>query len=161
MTTLSALERDQMLGKIVILYPAQGSPNGNSENTNVFSMPRLAVDGLFLAGKLPRGLPKKLAPLSTSSYSSVTSNGGLISPQSPARPSGRPIDPSLVNHLHDLQAFGWTTDVAMDFQPLHKRPCIYFLVHIVLILRPSLLENPPPCNEFYLMTCSKGVRSFE
>lgn len=20
------------------------------------------------------------------------------------------------------------------------------------------LENPPPCNEFYLMTCSKGVR---
>ncbi|KAF8192602.1 hypothetical protein BJ912DRAFT_848878 [Pholiota molesta] len=77
-TTLSALERDHMLGKIVILYPAQGSPNGNSGNANIFSMPRLAVDGLFLGGKLPRGLPKKLAPLSTSSYSSVTSNGGLI-----------------------------------------------------------------------------------
>ncbi|KAF9483962.1 hypothetical protein BDN70DRAFT_213399 [Pholiota conissans] len=114
--TMSVLERDQMLGKIAILYPAQSSPNGN-ESSSVFSIPHLSVDGLFLAGKLQRGLPKKLAPLSTSSYGSITSNGGLISPQSPARPSGRPIDPSL---------------------PLHK-------------------QNPPPCNEFYLMTCSKGA----
>ena len=156
MPTMSALERDQMLGKIAILYPAQSSPNGNES----FSIPHLSVDGLFLAGKLQRGLPKKLAPLSTSSYGSITSNGGLISPQSPARPSGRPVDPSLVNHLHDMPTIVRTTDMAMDFQPLHKRSCVYSFTAIVLIL-PIFLENPPPCNEFYLMTCSKGVRSFE
>ncbi|KJA30077.1 hypothetical protein HYPSUDRAFT_125737 [Hypholoma sublateritium FD-334 SS-4] len=117
MPTLSALERDQMLGKIVILHPLQDTQEGNSTRPNVFSLPRLAVDGLFLAEKLPRGVSRKLAPLATPSYSSVTSNGGLISPQSPARSTGRPVDPSL---------------------PLHK-------------------QNPPPCNEFYLMTCSKGA----
>ncbi|KAF8974357.1 hypothetical protein BDZ97DRAFT_1773181 [Flammula alnicola] len=137
MPTLSALERDQMLGKIVILHPSQESPNGNGDRPNVFSMPRLAVDGLFLSEKLPRGVSKKLAPLTTGSYSAVTSNGGLISPQSPARPSGRPIDPSLVTHSYDLH-LQLHTDLALGLQPLHK-------------------QNPPPCNEFYLMTCSKGA----
>ncbi|KDR83573.1 hypothetical protein GALMADRAFT_653594 [Galerina marginata CBS 339.88] len=115
MSTLSALEKDQMLGKIVILYRSHGQ-DANGEKPNVFSLPRLVVDGLFMTERPPR-MPKKLAPLTTGPYNAVTSNGGLISPQSPARPVGRHIDPSL---------------------PLHK-------------------QNPPPCNEFYLMTCSKGA----
>ncbi|KAH9482825.1 hypothetical protein JR316_0004925 [Psilocybe cubensis] len=115
MSTLSALEKDQMLGKLVVLYTSH-THEGNNERPNVFTLPRMILDGLFLSEKLSRA-PKKLAPLSTGPFSAVTTNGGLISPQSPPRPPGRPIDPSL---------------------PLHK-------------------QNPPPCNEFYLMTCSKGV----
>jgi hypothetical protein len=117
MSILSALEEDQILGKIVILDNAQDlGANGEQPTTFSCPLPHLSVEGLFLSEKLIRS-PKKLAPLSTGGpYSSVTSNGGLISPQSPARSHGRPIDLSL---------------------PLHK-------------------QNPPPCNEFYLMTCSKG-----
>jgi hypothetical protein len=116
MSVFSALDRDDILGKISLLYPSQAVADGISEMPNSFTLPRLVLDGLFLPEKPPRA-PKKLAPLTTGSYSSVTSNGGLISPQSPDRPPGRPIDPSL---------------------PLHK-------------------QNPPPCNEHYLMTCSKGA----
>lgn len=128
MPTLSALERDQMLGKIVILHPLQDMQEGNSTRPNVFSLPRLAVDGLFLAEKLPRGVSKKLAPLATPSYSSVTSNGGLISPQSPARSAGRPVDPSLVNRLCDLIIA--RSDTELDFQPLHKRLFDYLLMFL-------------------------------
>jgi hypothetical protein len=97
MSILSALEKDQMLGKIVILDTAQAL-GANGEQPTIFSypLPHLSVEGLFLSEKLVRS-PKKLAPLSTGGpYSSVTSNGGLISPQSPARSHGRPIDLSLV-----------------------------------------------------------------
>ncbi|CAA7259550.1 unnamed protein product [Cyclocybe aegerita] len=115
MSTFSALEKDQILGKIVLLYPSQ-SPEANGDRPNVFSLPRLTIEGLWLTEKLPRS-SKKLTPLTTGPYNGVSSNGGLISPQSPARSVGRPIDPSL---------------------PLHK-------------------QNPPPCNEHYLMSCSKGA----
>ncbi|KAF9557234.1 hypothetical protein CPC08DRAFT_640508 [Agrocybe pediades] len=116
MSTLSALEKDHMLGKIVILSPPQSQDAASDRNSNYFSLPQLTVNGIFLQDKLP-DVPKKLSPLATGTYGSVTSHGGLLSPQSPARPTGRPIDPSL---------------------PLHK-------------------QNPPPCNEYYLMTCSKGA----
>ncbi|PPQ77359.1 hypothetical protein CVT25_010941 [Psilocybe cyanescens] len=130
----TALEKDQMLGKIVVLYTSHTQDN-NNDRPNVFSLPRLVLDGLFLLEKLPRA-PKKLAPLSTGPYSAVTSNGGLISPQSPPRPPGRPIDPSL---------------------PLHKRLLLLFNSFTRVVVLINLSENPPPCNEFYLMTCSKGA----
>ena len=98
MGLFSALDRDDMLGKISLLYPSQTVADSDSEMPNSFTLPRLILDGLFLPEKPPRA-PKKLAPLTTGSYSSVTSNGGLISPQSPDRPLGRPIDPSLVSFL--------------------------------------------------------------
>ncbi|KAF9534147.1 hypothetical protein CPB83DRAFT_843756 [Crepidotus variabilis] len=116
MEVFTGLSRDEMLGKITLLHPNQHAADAVLDRLDVFPLPRLILDGLFLSEKLPRA-PKKLAPLATGSYNSVTSNGGLISPQSPARSVGRPIDPSL---------------------PLHK-------------------QNPPPCNEHYLMTCSKGA----
>jgi len=98
MSTLSALEKDQMLGKIVILSPPQDQTAVNDRN-NVFSLSRLTVNGIFMPDKLPE-VPKKLSPLATGTYGSVTSHGGLLSPQSPARSTGRPIDPSLVNTLY-------------------------------------------------------------
>jgi len=99
-STLSALEKDQMLGKLVILSPPQGQDTINDKN-NFFSLPRLNVGGIFMNEKLPPA-QKKLSPLATSTYNSITSNGGLISPQSPARPVGRPIDPMLVRLLRSL-----------------------------------------------------------
>jgi hypothetical protein len=95
MSVFSALDRDDILGKISLLYPSQAVADGVLEMPNSFTLPRLVLDGLFL----PEKPPKKVAPLTTGSYTSVTSNGGLISPQSPDRPPGRPIDPSLVSHL--------------------------------------------------------------
>ncbi|KAJ7276254.1 hypothetical protein B0H12DRAFT_10813 [Mycena haematopus] len=105
-STFDALESNQLLGKLVMVGPNDGE--GSSMNLPV---PSLKVkDGLFLNYKLQQ----KPAPLHVRC---VNTNGGLISPQSPASHiSGRTIDPSL---------------------PLHK-------------------QNPPPCNEHYLMTCSKG-----
>jgi len=96
MGLFSALDRDDILGKISLLYPSQPVADSVTEMPNPFTLPRLILDGLFLPEKPPRA-PKKLAPLTTGSYSSVTSNGGLISPQSPDRSPGRPIDPSLVS----------------------------------------------------------------
>ncbi|RDB22628.1 hypothetical protein Hypma_010354 [Hypsizygus marmoreus] len=112
MSTFSALENEQLLGKIVMLH----SSNDLDIDSRLPSLPRLNVDGLFMMEKLPRVFTK-LSPLTVGSFSTVTTNGGLISPQSPARAGGRLIDPSL---------------------PLHR-------------------QNPPPCNEHYLMTCSKGA----
>jgi len=112
MSTFSALEKEQLLGKVVRLSNSEDLEEANS---TLPSLPRLVLDGLFMKDKLPR-VVTNLAPLSVGPVSTVTTNGGLISPQSPARTGGRIIDPSL---------------------PLHR-------------------QNPPPCNEYYLMTCSKG-----
>ncbi|TFK43379.1 hypothetical protein BDQ12DRAFT_674872 [Crucibulum laeve] len=108
-TTFDALEKDQMLGKLVILR------TNSLVKKESHTVRLLQLEGLFTTEKLPSP-HKKLSPLSVGPFSAVTTNGGLISPQSPTRNADRRIDPSL---------------------PLHK-------------------QNPPPCNEHYLMTCSKG-----
>ena len=97
MSTFSALEKDQILGKLVLLYSTHDNIGVDSPGT--YSLPRLVLNRLFLAERVPH-VVKKLAPLATGPFSSITSNGGLISPQSPARSVGRPIDPSLVSLLH-------------------------------------------------------------
>jgi len=113
MSMFSTLEKEQLLGKIVMLR----SSNDLDVDSRLPSLPRLNVDGLFMTEKpTGRGFTK-LSPLTVGSFSTVTTNGGLISPQSPARAGGRMIDPLL---------------------PLHR-------------------QNPPPCNEHYLMSCSKGA----
>ena len=94
MSTFSALEKDQILGKLVLLY--SNHDNIAVESPGTYSLPRLVLNRLFLSESVPH-VVKKLAPLATGPFSSVTSNGGLISPQSPARSVGRPIDPSLVS----------------------------------------------------------------
>ncbi|KAF8076246.1 hypothetical protein FPV67DRAFT_1573359 [Lyophyllum atratum] len=113
MSMFSTLEKEQLLGKIVMLR----SSSELDVDARLPSLPRLNVDRLFMTDR-PSGRGfTKLTPLTVGSFSTVTTNGGLISPQSPARAGGRMIDPSL---------------------PLHR-------------------QNPPPCNEHYLMSCSKGA----
>ena len=94
MSTFSALEKDQILGKLVLLYSTQD--NIAVDNPGMYSLPCLILNRLFMLEKIPH-VVKKLAPLATGPFSSLTSNGGLISPQSPARSVGRPIDLSLVS----------------------------------------------------------------
>jgi len=114
MATFSALEKDEILGKLVLIDANQQT--GLVDQFQIHAIPRLWVDGLFMFERLPK-ISRMLTPLTMASFNSAASNGGLISPQSPDGVLGRVIDPSL---------------------PLHK-------------------QNPPPCNEHYLMTCSKGA----
>lgn len=157
MPVFSALEREDMLGKITLLYPSQSNLEASADRPNAFTLPSLVLDGLFLSERPPRA-PKKLAPLSTGPYSAVTSNGGLISPQSPARTVGRPIDTTVVTHFVRLPCYPYDIDAMISLpQPLHKRVSSFSPSHYRLDLI-LCSENPPPCNEHYLMTCSKGVR---
>jgi len=114
-STLTALENEHLLGKLVTL---EGYADNPSELRKL-CLPSLKLEGLFVTQQLP-SLPKRLAPLTMPGSNSVTTNGGLMSPRSPSNSSSssekRSIDPSL---------------------PLHK-------------------QNPPPCNEYYLMSCFKG-----
>jgi len=111
-STFSILEKEQLLGKIVTLSVSKYL----EAESKLPSLPRLILEGLFMGEKIPR-VAAKLAPLNVGPVNTVTTNGGLISPQSPTRAGLRFIDPSL---------------------PLHR-------------------QNPPPCNEHYLMICSKGA----
>ncbi|KAH8830712.1 hypothetical protein DL96DRAFT_964523 [Flagelloscypha sp. PMI_526] len=101
-----SLEEQSLLGKLVMLRES------NAPHQFAFPVPQLVADGLFMISSRASTPPRPTLAV----HSSVISNGGLISPQSPPMSIPRPIDPSL---------------------PLHK-------------------QAPPPCNEFYLMSCSKG-----
>lgn len=70
--------------------------NELSNETQRLSIPVLKVDGLFMTQKLSQ-IPKKLSPLNVTPFNVVTTNGGLMSPESPARSDARSIDPSLVS----------------------------------------------------------------
>jgi hypothetical protein len=85
------LEKEQLLGKLVMLRASSDL----EDESKLPSLPRLNLDGLFMTENLPRVFTK-LAPLTVGPFSTVTTNGGLISPQSPARAGGQVIDPSLV-----------------------------------------------------------------
>ena len=92
-TTLTALENEQLLGKLVIL---QGYNDIANELRNL-SLPSLKVEGLFMTQKLSYNA-KRSAPLTNPTVNdTTTTNGGHMSPQSPARNGGAQIDPSLVN----------------------------------------------------------------
>lgn len=91
MGTFSVLEKEQVIGKVVLLT---ASENGERE-APLHPLPQFKLDSVFTSDKLPR-MTRKLAPLTVATSNNVTSNGGLISPQSPARPIGRLIDPCLV-----------------------------------------------------------------
>ncbi|KAF7983962.1 hypothetical protein HWV62_18390 [Athelia sp. TMB] len=133
-STMSLLESEQLLGKLVIL---EGYEDINSE-LHKLCLPSLKLDGLFLAQK-PAYFPLKLTPLAMPGSTSVTTNGGLMSPRSPSNSSSigetRLIDPSLVR-IASINPPRFAK--AVFIQPLHK-------------------QNPPPCNEYYLMSCFKGA----
>lgn len=100
MGTLNILEKEQVIGKVVLLT---ASETGERE-APLHPLPQFKLDAVFTTDKLPR-VTRKLAPLTVGTSNNVTTNGGLISPQSPARPVGRLIDPCLarpVLFLHPL-----------------------------------------------------------
>ncbi|TFK55824.1 hypothetical protein OE88DRAFT_1652315 [Heliocybe sulcata] len=114
MPTLSAMENEQLLGKVVILH----SHDDLAPEIRSLNLPNLWIDGLFMDNKF---VSKKPGPIPLDGRWSITTNGGLMSPRSPPASSlsqgdGKFIDPT---------------------KPLHK-------------------QSPPPCNEYYLMSCSKG-----
>ena len=106
MPTLSSLAKEELLGKLVFL---QGY-NEMSPEMLQLTLPSIKVEGLFLADKPAHMLrrPGPPGPLVLPGVTStVTTNGGLISPQSethsivgaPHRPgtAGQPIDPTKVS----------------------------------------------------------------
>ncbi|KAF9498546.1 hypothetical protein BDN71DRAFT_1465890 [Pleurotus eryngii] len=133
--TFRTLNMERLLGKIVFLGGHTDTPGHRGHAT--ISAPTLEVEGVFQPPSyhLP---PQKPSPLTVpTSNVTVATNGGLISPKSPSRGT-RLIDPTL---------------------PLHKRtPDVTFCSEGGWVADNSIrsIENPPPCNEHYLMTCSKG-----
>ncbi|KAI0080637.1 hypothetical protein K474DRAFT_1614864 [Panus rudis PR-1116 ss-1] len=122
--TLNALRQDEVLGKLIFLR----GPKDPSDNIQDLAIPTIHVDGLFELHQLP-SVDKRPNPgpisLPPPGLGSVTTNGGLISPQSESQFS---------RSSHAPQGTGKLIDPT---KPLHK-------------------QSPPPCNEHYLMTCSKG-----
>ncbi|THV08704.1 hypothetical protein K435DRAFT_959232 [Dendrothele bispora CBS 962.96] len=129
-SSFNELRSDDVIGKMVAV---QNSTDDRSEPPHR-SMPTLTVEGLLMTHN-PSRLVKR-SPVPVGSFNTVVSNGGLISPQSPASRHLIAIDPGL---------------------PLHKRT--YHLDAVVFQYDDDLdlVEHPPPCNEYYLMTCSKGA----
>lgn len=94
MATFSALEKDQILDKLVLIDAIQQT--GLGDQFQIHEIPRLCVDSLFMFERLPK-ISRILTPLTMASFNSAVSNGSLISPQSPDSVLGRVIDPSLVS----------------------------------------------------------------
>ena len=95
--TLTALEKEQFLGKLVTLERHDDMPS----ELRKLCLPSFKLEGLFATQHLPI-LPKRLTPLTMPGCNSVTTNGGLMSPRSPSNSSSssekRSIDPSLVRN---------------------------------------------------------------
>jgi len=87
-----------LLGKIVMLHLS----NDTDVESRLPPLPGLNTDGLFTRDKPPRGTTK-LSPLTVGSFGSLTTNGGLMSPQSPPRTIGRLVDPSLVGTINNVK----------------------------------------------------------
>lgn len=87
-------------------------------------------------------------------------NSGLPSPRSSLSSNVsdltgiKLVDPDLVRSSLELRG-----NMLITPQPLHKRTFISAQNTIIESeLELALPENPPPCNEYYLMNCFKGVR---
>jgi len=93
-STFDGLSSDELLGKLVAI---QSSTDEIAELSQ-YPIPTLIMDGLFISSQLPSSLAKR-SPVPVGSFNTVVLNGGLISPQSPARPSRRLIDPNFVSGL--------------------------------------------------------------
>lgn len=126
MSTLSSLAKEELLGKLVFL---QGYNELSAEMLQM-ALPSIQVDGLFLSEK-PPSVPRRSGapgPLAfPSATGSITTNGGLISPQSEtysitghihrAGTSGKPIDPTKVRRSHVIVSVTYT-DFSVDIGSL-------------------------------------------
>lgn len=103
--TYTSLNREELLGKLALLR----GPVDPTDDVQGLAIPDISVQGLFELHKLPGVDSKRPGPISlpTPGLGSITTNGGLISPQSeshfsrtsePSRPvgAGKLIDPTKV-----------------------------------------------------------------
>ncbi|KAI0775970.1 hypothetical protein BD413DRAFT_257475 [Trametes elegans] len=123
-----SLEKEDLSGKLVLMQP----PADLSPAMRRMSARFIRLDGLFLSERVSPWMNRRPGPLLgiSDNSSGVITNGGLISPQSETQTSVPTPPPS--NQSSEQYR---TIDPS---KPLHK-------------------QNPPPCNEHYLMTCSKGI----
>ncbi len=164
----NSLEKEDFAGKLVLLQP----PSDASSSVRQMAVKSLQLDGLFMEERLNQLHGRRPGPLlgisEPAMNSNVVTNGGLISPQSEGQGSMGPTPPpanrSPDNFKHiDPSKVGVSITCAHYWQahkhhgqPLHKRKS-QFPSYGVISLTPTA-ESPPPCNEYYLMECSKGVR---
>jgi len=132
-SVLLDLEKDELLGKVVLLHGSNGLP----EELRQLSVSNMQTETLFMAQppayvhRRPGSIP--LAGLNQN----ITTQGGLISPQSETHvtAASTSVGPGTNTRV------GSNTNGAKPIdptKPLHK-------------------QFPPPCNEHYLMSCSKGA----
>jgi hypothetical protein len=145
-STLTALENEQLLGKLVIF---QGY-NEIANELQKLSLPSLKVDGLFMTQKLPY-IAKKPSPVVGAVGDDTVTNEDSNSPRSPNPSFPRLIDPSLVNII-GLLGCALSDFSHSPFTNARRNTRYAFPLQLT-----SVAESPPPCNEHYLMTCSKSV----
>lgn len=130
MPILRELDADQSLEKIVWLESRRFVMMDRPR----FGLPTLTVDGLFAYGSSLVGsdAPKTPSPTLLSPFM----NGGLPSPESPTInvAAASSATATMISPVSAVPAGKKEIDPTL---PLHK-------------------QNPPPCNEHYLMSCTKG-----
>ena len=157
-----------------------------SPDLRLFGVLCLDSHGIFMAERMVpmTRRPPSLIPVPHLNSGTVTTHGGLISPQtsesqfSATNNGFKPIDPSKVRDAHHSfgyrscrnvcgfffsPSFSYMLIPLSDSQPLHKRECApafgspWCPAKKLIDGDVRTLETPPPCNEFYLMNCT--VRS--
>ncbi|KAI0650592.1 hypothetical protein C8Q79DRAFT_998404 [Trametes meyenii] len=131
-TMCDALEKQDLSEKLVVMQP----PNELSPTMRRISSRSIRFDGLFMSERVTVWPPRRPGPLLGISDSNpgVVTNGGLISPQSESQGSLSTPPPHSQSSASGSEYILKPIDPT---KPLHK-------------------QNPPPCNEHYLMSCSKG-----
>ncbi|RDX53944.1 hypothetical protein OH76DRAFT_1167444 [Lentinus brumalis] len=126
----NSLEKEDFAGKLVLLQP----PSDASSSVRQMAVKSLQLDGLFMEERLNQLHGRRPGPLlgisEPAMNSNVVTNGGLISPQSEGQGSMGPTPPPANRSPDNFKHID-------PSKPLHK-------------------QSPPPCNEYYLMECSKG-----
>src|ERR1700753_1782739 len=100
-TSFAALDREGLLGKVVLMRDLSREP---SPDLRLFGVLCLDSHGIFMAERLVSVTrrPPSLVPIPLSNSGTVTTHGGLISPQtsesqfSATNNGFKPIDPSKV-----------------------------------------------------------------
>ncbi|RPD67017.1 hypothetical protein L227DRAFT_11412 [Lentinus tigrinus ALCF2SS1-6] len=144
----SSLEKEELVGKLVLVQP----PSDASPAIRQMVAKSLQLDGLFMEERLTPLSARRPCPLlgltEPALNPNVVTNGGLISPQSEGQGSMGPTPPPANRSPDHFRLID-------PSKPLHKRKS-HCLLYFGIRPTPSS-ENPPPCNEYYLMECSKGA----
>ena len=104
-TSFAGLDREGLLGKVVLMRDLSREP---SPDLRLFGVLCLDSHGIFMPERLVpvTRRPSSLVPVSLSNSGTVTTHGGLISPQtsesqfSATNNGFKPIDPSKVRDAH-------------------------------------------------------------